>query len=83
MDKLRIAVCDDEIVQQKVMQALLQKYFEENDTLAEVKFYLRPRIFKGKEKRDFKYRYFLTGYFYAGIKWNRYRERIKEYRGKR
>ena len=36
MDKLRIAVCDDEIVQQKVMQALLQKYFEEKVTLAEV-----------------------------------------------
>jgi len=39
MDKLRVAVCDDEIVQQKVMQALLQKFFEENDILAEVKFY--------------------------------------------
>jgi len=31
MDKLRIAVCDDEIVQQKLIQALLQKYLTENN----------------------------------------------------
>ena len=52
MDKLRIAVCDDEIVQQKVMQALLQKYFEENDTLAEVKFYSSGQEYLKEKKSE-------------------------------
>ena len=52
MDKLRIAVCDDEIVQQKVMQALLQKYFEENDTLAEVKFYSSGQEYLEEKKSE-------------------------------
>ena len=51
MDKLRVAVCDDEIVQQKLMQALLQKFFEENDILAEVKFYSSGQEYL-KEKKD-------------------------------
>lgn len=52
MDKLRIAVCDDEIVQQKVMQALLQKYFEENDILAEVKFYSSGQEYLKEKKSE-------------------------------
>ena len=52
MDKIRIAVCDDEIVQQKVMQALLQKYFEENDTLAEVKFYSSGQEYLKEKKSE-------------------------------
>ena len=52
MDKLRIAVCDDEIVQPKVMQALLQKYFEENDTLAEVKFYSSGQEYLKEKKSE-------------------------------
>ena len=52
MDKLRIAVCDVEIVQQKVMQALLQKYFEENDTLAEVKFYSSGQEYLKEKKSE-------------------------------
>ena len=52
MDKLRIAVCDDEIVQQKVMQALLQKYFEENAILAEVKFYSSGREYLKEKKSE-------------------------------
>ena len=52
MDKLRIAVCDDEIVQQKVMQALLQKYFEENDTWAEVKFYSSGQEYLKEKKSE-------------------------------
>lgn len=50
MDKLRIAVCDDEIVQQKLIQALLQKYLTENNILAEVKFYTSGQEYL-KEKR--------------------------------
>ena len=52
MDKLRIAVCDDEIVQQKVMQALLQKYFGENDILAEVKFYSSGQEYLKEKKSE-------------------------------
>lgn len=52
MDKLRIAVCDDEIVQQKVMQALLQKYFEGNDILAEVKFYSSGQEYLKEKKSE-------------------------------
>lgn len=52
MDKLRIAVCDDEIVQQKVMQALLQKYFDGNDILAEVKFYSSGQEYLKEKKSE-------------------------------
>lgn len=52
MDKLRVAVCDDEIVQQKVMQALLQKFFEENDILAEVKFYSSGQEYLKEKKSE-------------------------------
>ena len=31
MDRLKIVVCDDEIVQQKLMKALLEKYLLENE----------------------------------------------------
>ena len=39
MDRLKIVVCDDEIVQQKLMKALLEKYLLENEMQAELKFY--------------------------------------------
>ena len=52
MDKLRVAVCDDEIVQQKLMQALLQKFFEENDILAEVKFYSSGQEYLKEKKSE-------------------------------
>ena len=43
MDKLKIVVCDDEIVQQKLMKALLEKYLLENEMQAELKFYPSER----------------------------------------
>lgn len=52
MDKLRVVVCDDEIVQQKLMQALLQKFFEENDILAEVKFYSSGQEYLKEKKSE-------------------------------
>lgn len=39
MDRLKIVVCDDEIVQQKLMKALLEKYLLENEMQAVLKFY--------------------------------------------
>lgn len=52
MDKLRIAVCDDEIVQQKLIQALLQKYLTENNILAEVKFYTSGQEYLKEKKSE-------------------------------
>ena len=74
MDKLRIAVCDDEIVQQKLIQALLQKYLTENNILAEVKFYTSGQEYlKEKKERNTGNGYLSVGHFYAGDEWNRHR----------
>lgn len=39
MDRLKIIVCDDEVVQQRIIRALLEKYLKENEIQAELKFY--------------------------------------------
>ena len=43
MDRLKIIVCDDEVVQQRIIRALLEKYLKENEIQAELKFYASGR----------------------------------------